>query len=108
MKKKRATERFLDLLKATPIWLISKLELEQAYILGLSFPIHQMGVIKVTSQSSWVEGESKELIYEKVKLLAHNVVLRPVTSASPGNLLIRQNPGPHLRSPESETLGGPV
>lgn len=65
-----------------------------------------MGVIKVTSQSSWVEGESKELIYEKVKLLAHNVVLRPVTSASPGNLLIRQNPGPHLRSPESETLGG--
>jgi len=63
------------------------------------------GCNNIPSQSSRVGGESKEWMYEKVELLAHSVVLRPATSVSPGSLLVMQNPGPHPRSPESETLG---
>lgn len=43
-----ATEGLIDLLKATVIWFISKLELGQAYTLGLSLPIYKMGIIIFT------------------------------------------------------------
>lgn len=43
-----ATEGLIDLLKATVIRFISKLELEQAYTLGLSFPIYKMGIMIFT------------------------------------------------------------
>ena len=72
-------ERLIDLLKAILIWLINKLELEPSLYLGPQFPNTENGY---------------DYIY-----------LGPAASASSGNLLVMQNPGPHPRHRESETLG---
>lgn len=101
------TERLIDLPKATMIWFIGKLESEQAYTLGLSFPICKMGVSNIYLHRvlGVGGGESKEFIHEKVELLALSVWSLGQQHQSYLNLLVMQNPGLQPRSPESETLG---